>query len=69
MPTQLTFRDVTLGYDRHPAVHHLSGEVASGALLVLIGAAPMALAQVNRNADPIIAQAIDGSTAPLDVAA
>jgi len=38
-------------------------------LLVLIGAAPMALAQVNRNADPIIAQAIDGSTAPLDIAA
>ena len=38
-------------------------------LLVLIGAAPMALAQVNRTADPIIAQAIDGSTAPLDSAA
>jgi cytochrome oxidase Cu insertion factor (SCO1/SenC/PrrC family) len=37
--------------------------------LVLIGAAPMALAQVNRNADPIIAQAIGGSTAPLDVPA
>lgn len=33
----LTFRDVTLGYDRHPAVHHLSGEVASGALLAVIG--------------------------------
>ena len=38
-------------------------------LLVLIGAAPMALAQVNRNADPIIAEAIDGSAAPLDTAA
>ncbi len=37
MPAQLTFRDVTLGYDRHPAVHHLSGEVASGALLAVIG--------------------------------
>ncbi len=24
------FRDVTLGYDRHPAVHHLNGEVAAG---------------------------------------
>jgi zinc/manganese transport system ATP-binding protein len=33
----LTFRDVTLGYDRHPAVHHLSGEVASGALLAVVG--------------------------------
>ena len=33
----LTFRDVTLGYDRHPAVHHLSGDVASGALLAVVG--------------------------------
>jgi zinc/manganese transport system ATP-binding protein len=37
MPVQLTFRDVTLGYDRHPAVHHLSGQVASGALLAVVG--------------------------------
>ena len=37
MPTQLTFRDLTLGYDRHPAVHHLSGEIASGALLAVVG--------------------------------
>ncbi len=37
MPAQLTFRDVTLGYDRHPAVHHLSGEVASGALMAVVG--------------------------------
>src|SRR5271168_1294896 len=34
---QLQFRDVTLGYDRHPAVHHLSGQVASGALLAVVG--------------------------------
>jgi zinc/manganese transport system ATP-binding protein len=34
---QLQFQDVTLGYDRHPAVHHLSGEVAPGALLALVG--------------------------------
>jgi zinc/manganese transport system ATP-binding protein len=34
---QLHFRDVTLGYDRHPAVHHLSGEVAAGALLAVVG--------------------------------
>ncbi len=37
MAPQLQFRDVTLGYDRHPAVHHLSGEVADGALLAVIG--------------------------------
>jgi zinc/manganese transport system ATP-binding protein len=37
MPARLKFSDVTLGYDRHPAVHHLSGEVASGALLAVVG--------------------------------
>jgi zinc/manganese transport system ATP-binding protein len=37
MAAQLKFRNVTLGYDRHPAVHHLNGEVASGALLAVIG--------------------------------
>ena len=37
MAAQLQFRDVTLGYDRHPAVHHLDGEVASGSLLAVIG--------------------------------
>jgi zinc/manganese transport system ATP-binding protein len=34
---RLQFQDVTLGYDRHPAVHHLDGEVASGALLAIVG--------------------------------
>lgn len=37
MPAQVQFRDVTLGYDRHPAVHHLSGEIGAGALLAVIG--------------------------------
>jgi zinc/manganese transport system ATP-binding protein len=37
MAAQITFRDVTLGYDRHPAVHHLNGEVAQGALLAVVG--------------------------------
>jgi zinc/manganese transport system ATP-binding protein len=37
MTAPLQFRDVTLGYDRHPAVHHLNGEVASGALLAIVG--------------------------------
>jgi zinc/manganese transport system ATP-binding protein len=37
MAAQLQFRDVTLGYDRHPAVHHLNGDVASGALLAIVG--------------------------------
>ncbi len=37
MSVPLQFRDVTLGYDRHPAVHHLNGEVAAGALLAIVG--------------------------------
>jgi cytochrome oxidase Cu insertion factor (SCO1/SenC/PrrC family) len=39
------------------------------AALVLLGAAPMALAQANPNADPIIAQAIDGASTPINFAA
>jgi zinc/manganese transport system ATP-binding protein len=37
MTAQLVFRDVTLGYDRHPAVHHLDGAVETGALLAVVG--------------------------------
>jgi len=37
MSAVVAFEDVTLGYDRHPAVHHLSGEVPSGALLAIVG--------------------------------
>ncbi len=39
------------------------------AAIVLIGVAPMAMAQVSPNADVIIAQAIDGDAAPLNFAA
>lgn len=31
------FEDLTLGYDRRPAVHHLTGAVAAGARLALVG--------------------------------
>jgi zinc/manganese transport system ATP-binding protein len=37
MPAQVKFRDVTLGYDRHPAVHHLTGAVERGALMAVVG--------------------------------
>jgi zinc/manganese transport system ATP-binding protein len=33
----ITFRDLTLGYDRHPAVHHIDGEVPRGELLAIVG--------------------------------
>ncbi len=29
--------DLTLGYDRHPAVHHLSGDILSGSLTAIVG--------------------------------
>jgi len=37
MSAALEFRNVTLGYDRHPAVHHLSGQIAAGALIAVVG--------------------------------
>jgi len=37
MTAALTFADLTLGYDRHPAVHHLNGTVERGDLLAVIG--------------------------------
>ncbi|QFR33206.1 zinc ABC transporter ATP-binding protein AztA [Ancylobacter sp. TS-1] len=37
MGNVLSFRNLTLGYDRHPAVHHLDGDVADGDLLAVCG--------------------------------
>ncbi|MGP0090809.1 MAG: metal ABC transporter ATP-binding protein, partial [Xanthobacteraceae bacterium] len=37
MRAQLQFRDLTLGYERHPAVHHLTGAVAQGAMIAVVG--------------------------------
>ncbi|MGV8935576.1 MAG: zinc ABC transporter ATP-binding protein AztA [Allorhizobium sp.] len=36
--TCLIFDDLTLGYDGHPAVHHLNGRVARGSLTAVVGA-------------------------------
>jgi zinc/manganese transport system ATP-binding protein len=33
----ISFHNLTLGYDRHPAVHHITGDVARGELLALVG--------------------------------
>lgn len=33
----IRFDNLTLGYNRHPAVHHLRGEVAAGSLLAVVG--------------------------------
>ncbi len=37
MRAALEFRNITLGYDRHPAVHHLDGAVEAGALVAVVG--------------------------------
>lgn len=37
MGAAVAFQNLTLGYDRHPAVHHLSGEIAEGSLLAVVG--------------------------------
>ncbi|MEP9397412.1 zinc ABC transporter ATP-binding protein AztA [Mesorhizobium sp. KR2-14] len=34
----LTFRDLTLGYSSHPAVHHLNGSFRVGSLTAVVGA-------------------------------
>jgi zinc/manganese transport system ATP-binding protein len=33
----VVFRDLTLGYERHPAIHHITGNVNRGELLALVG--------------------------------
>jgi zinc/manganese transport system ATP-binding protein len=38
MNPALIFRDLTLGYNAHPAVHHLSGAVETGSLTAVVGA-------------------------------
>jgi zinc/manganese transport system ATP-binding protein len=37
MPAALRFNNLTLGYDRHPAVHHLDGAVETGSLTAIVG--------------------------------
>src|SRR5580698_978988 len=62
------------GWQAQPArLARSFGAASTGAVIavwavaiVLLGAAPMALAQTNHTASPIIAQAIDGDSAPMD---
>jgi len=37
MTAALRFKNLTLGYDRHPAVHHLDGAIDTGALMAVVG--------------------------------
>lgn len=50
--------DLTLGYDRHPAVHHLSGEVETGSLTAIVGP--------NGAGKSTLLKGIAGALSPLD---
>ena len=54
---------VTLGYLLR------SGAAVAALAIVLVGAAPMATASVNRNADPILTEALDGTPNAVDTPA
>lgn len=36
-PQTLAFKNLTLGYDGHPAIHHLDGQIKAGGLLAIAG--------------------------------
>ncbi len=37
MTPAISFQNLTLGYDRHPAIHHLETEIAQGSLTAIVG--------------------------------
>ena len=53
----IRFDNLTLGYERHPAVHHLSGEIRHGALVGVVGP--------NGAGKSTLLKAIAGELAPL----
>ncbi|MGY2053229.1 metal ABC transporter ATP-binding protein [Methylobacterium sp. JK268] len=57
-PGAIVFRGLTLGYDRHPAVHHLDGVVPAGASLAVVGP--------NGAGKSTLLKGIIGEVAPLD---
>ena len=56
--TAIQFDNVTLGYDRHPAVHHLDGAIERGTLLAVLGP--------NGSGKSTLLKGISGVIAPLD---
>jgi zinc/manganese transport system ATP-binding protein len=56
--TALAFRNLTLGYGRRPAVHHLSGTIAAGSLTAIVGP--------NGAGKSTLLKAIVGELQPLD---
>ncbi len=58
MTAVFSLHDVTLGYDRHPAVHHLTGSFAAGSLTALVGP--------NGSGKSTLLKGLIGLLAPLD---
>lgn len=54
----LRFENFTVGYDGHPAVHHLDGEIAGGSLLAIVGP--------NGAGKSTLLKAIVGAISPLE---
>jgi zinc/manganese transport system ATP-binding protein len=54
----IRFDNVTLGYGRHPAVHHLDGEIGSGSLTAIVGP--------NGAGKSTLLKGIVGTLSPLD---
>lgn len=54
----VSFSDVTLGYNSHPAIHHLSGNLAAGSMTAVLGA--------NGSGKSTLLKGIVGLLKPLD---
>ena len=54
MTAQLRFKNLTLGYDRHPAVHHLDGAVEAGTLMAVDPDAPKVARFIQLGGEPYL---------------
>ncbi len=58
MTPALAFQNLTLGYDRHPAVHHLQTEISEGSLTAIVGP--------NGAGKSTLLKGVTGALAPLE---
>ena len=61
MTAALQFRDLTLGYDRHPAVHHLDGVIETGALVAVVQLPEIGVWKTPPPSQPSIVQGLPSS--------
>ena len=58
MTAAVAFQNLTLGYDRHPAVHHLETEIGEGSLTAIVGP--------NGAGKSTLLKGVTGALAPLE---